>query len=181
MKERKLREYGRFIEVIGLNVVNYHFVAKARSDDENSMSECYCDDGKLMATDGRRLHWIELKSNPFGFEDGKFYAYLRSGLKSAAWFAELKCNWNFPNYERIFPEGEPDNSCKYEVVKIGHRDFYINMSRLLRALPEEDAVNYSYLNDLPEGEVFTMDIFRHIIMATSGNVGALIATMMDVN
>ena len=67
-------KYGKFIEIEKKDAAKFMFIGKAVSDDETRyfMNHVYCVKNKLISTDGRRLHILELGDNPYGF-NGKHF------------------------------------------------------------------------------------------------------------
>lgn len=109
------------------------FVCKGVSDDNTRyfMDHVYCEDNKLIATDGRRLHILELKENPFEFQDKTFYRVLKA-TKSVVWLVEAFEEMQFGNWKRVMPEGEYKtiefvNSKRMESSTLSLACLYIDM------------------------------------------------------
>lgn len=177
MCKPKLNKYGKFIEVIGEQVQDYAFVGKACSNDDTRyfMTNTYCDDGKLISTDGKRIHWVDLGNNPWGFEQGKFYAFLKATTK-LAWFAEIEIDGAFPNWKRVVPDGAHDelSSMNYKRDWSGRK--YGELSKLLKWVPNEAGLNFTYLESFPLERSFVVNKFdgKHALKFTSGMITAVI-------
>ena len=142
--------YAKFIEVAGKKnyiVKELNLLAKMISSDETRyfMNFAYCEDGKLISTDGRRMCIYENSAvSAFGFKDGKMYRYLK-GTKTISWWAELETNeGQFPNWKRITDQlGKPVSSCQYESYSIFDGRFSKEYCKLIKT----NAVNINHIKD----------------------------------
>jgi len=175
MKKEKLLKHGKFIEVIGSSAADIGFLAAAVCTDETRyfMNFVYCDENKLIATDGRRMHIVELSESQieiFGFEIGHFYRVLKI-TKSRVWLADLPKEKNgigeFPNWKRILDQAaEKKKIAKFENSN-SMLGFSQNIKPVLDNLPEKAPTDYNpnptkyslniaYLKPLPVGRPFNV-------------------------
>lgn len=161
-------KYGKFIEIKGLRVGDINFIAKAQSDDETRyfMNFIYCEDSKLIATDGRRLHMMELSEGEMefhGFKPDTFYRFLK-GTKTVCWLAEIDNsveNMVFPNYKRVIPDKEDTVKTKF-VNKSNKLFLYENLKNISKSLPDDAGLDIRYLFDLPKDRIFTVYVKKDI-------------------
>ena len=144
-------EYGKFIEIKKVDAAKFMFICKAVSTDEIRffMNFIYCEDNKLISTDGRRLHILELGDNPYGFNDKTFYKALKMSAKTV-WIAEITSEMGtFPNYKRIIPKGD-NTTIKFQMNSGTYNKNlnYINIAKLIREISEKFAINFAFLEDL---------------------------------
>lgn len=174
-------KYGNFIEIQGISSESFSFISNAISDDETRyfMNFAYCEDDKLISTDGRRLHILDLSKNPYRgfFNEGKFYKHLKS-TKKTCWFAEIKEDvGNFPNWKRVVPDNKESVS-RFEFISYRQSNYRssIEYSKLLRMLPSEKAINFIHLNNLILNEKWTVYLFdgsKPIIFESENGVKAV--------
>lgn len=154
-------EYGKFIEIKKEDAEKFMFICKAVSDDENRyfLNFVYCDGKKLIATDGRRIHIMDLGENPYNFEKKKFYKVLKSNTKEA-WLVEVIYEMTFPKWEKVVPKGM--HRIISFTMKSGkyNADNYINIAKLMRELSEEFAINFTFLEDLMKNVYWKVHIFE---------------------
>lgn len=126
------------------------FINSARSDDKTRLflAEAYWHEGKLIATDGRRLHiWKvpeegrALYTTGLGaIESGKF---VRIDAKNAQVFEvpdDFQKSWSFPNYERVDPDYNTHRMVQIDMTSpIDIAQFMIN---------NKIAINYKYVEHL---------------------------------
>lgn len=170
MKREKLLKHGKFIEVVGCSAADIGFLAAAVCTDETRyfMNFVYCDENKLIATDGRRMHIVDLSESQiqiFGFETGHFYRVLKI-TKTKVWLADLPKEENkigeFPNWKRIVDLAEN----KKRIAKFENSNSMLGFSQSLKPvldnLPEKAPTKYSlniaYLKPLPVGRPFTVSV-----------------------
>jgi hypothetical protein len=180
-------EYGRFIEIKGFNARYFTFVAKAVSDDETRffMNFIYCEDDKLISTDGRRVHILDLSNNPYLglFENGKFYRHLKSS-KTVTWLAELKDGpgGEFPNWKRVVPNIKEMN-LSVEIVSTSMNKSFNEYSRLIKSLSPVDGVNFNHIKDLVADEswkVYTQGKRKVIVLVSpNGATAAIMPTRLE--
>lgn len=154
--------YSKFIEVTGKDIAkDFGFVAKAVSTDETRyfLNNVYCEENKLIATDGRRMHILDLKGNPYGFEEKKHYRVLKTTL-TIVWFAELsEAPGDFPNWKRVIPERKTaEKTFKYESAT--STDFYgegyQQITKLIRNIPAQNCLNLKFVQDLKKSTEWTV-------------------------
>lgn len=155
-------KYGKFIEIKKEDAEKFMFVCKAVSKDENRyfLNFAYCAKNKLISTDGRRLHILELGDNPYGFNGKTFYKVLKMNTKTV-WIAEITSEIGvFPNYKKVMPEGD-HKKIKFE-MKSGkyNSDNYINIAKLFREIPVNRAINFGFLEDLVKNVGWEVHIFE---------------------
>lgn len=151
----------RFIEITGAQVPEYKFVCKALSDDETRyfLNFAYCDNGKLIGTDGRRIHILELGVNPHDLKDKKFYRVLKATTKMV-WLVELEEDpGTFPNYEKIIPGDDSTKVIEYHSINKRRNDYSQNIGKIMRLFDNGSAVNIKYLDDLPEGNIWEVRFY----------------------
>lgn len=161
--------YGKFIEVLGKeNCQKFNFLAKAisREDSRYFMNVALCEGGKLIGTDGRRLHILEAGTvESFGFEDGKVYKFQKGNTKESWWAEVTSITANqFPNWKKVVPDPEKvEKSIKYNSIpfniKSYHRGPQYAYTKLLREIPKENTINFSFLSDLIPYETWNVSIF----------------------
>ena len=156
-------EYGKFIEIKKKDAAKFMFIGKAVSDDETRyfMNFAYCDGKKLIATDGRRIHTLDLGANPYGFGDKKFYKVLKMNIKTA-WFVEITCAvGQFPNWKRVVPKGKHRTmNFAMRSGRYGIGANYVNIAKLIRELSTEHAMNFAFLEDLMKNVNWEVHIFE---------------------
>lgn len=154
-------EYGKFIEIEKKDAAKFMFIGKAVSDDETRyfLNFVYRDGKKLIATDGRRIHMMDLGENSYEFKDKTFYRVLKMNTK-VVWFVEVIEDMTFPNWERVVPEG--DHKKIYFDMASGkyNNGNYINVAKLIREIPKECAINFAYLEDLMKNISWEVHIFE---------------------
>ena len=162
--------YGKFIEIKKEDAAKFMFVGKAISDDlmRYFLNYGYCVENKLIATDGRRLHILELGDNPYEFKDKAFYRILKMNTKTV-WIVEITSEIGvFPDYKRVMPEGD-HKKIRFEMRSgtygIGN---YINIAKLIREIPEEHAINFAFLEDLMKNVDWEVHIFEGIKESAKG-------------
>jgi len=156
-------EYGKFIE-IKKDAAKFMFIGKAVSDDETRyfLNFAFCAENKLISTDGRRLHMLDLGDNPYGFKDKTYYRVLKMNTK-VVWFVEITSEvGQFPDtWKKVMPKGKHKTmnfimlSSKYRV-----NGNYINIAKLMREIPEKFAINFSFLEDLMKNVDWKAHIFE---------------------
>jgi hypothetical protein len=171
-------KYNTFIEIVGGNCCEYLFLSKAISDDDTRyfINFVYCEDNKLIATDGRRLHIIELGNNIWEFKDKKFYKFLKATTK-LVWFAELAEDpGQFPNYKRVMPDTTEYKTINYLSSK---REFPQQFAKLIRALPVSMVINLDYIKVFPNSYdwICSFPNDNRAIVFESGNIKAVIMPM----
>lgn len=155
--------YGKFIEIEKKDAAKFMFIGKAVSDDETKyfLNHAYCVKNKLISTDGRRLHILELDDNPYGFNGKTFYRFLRMNTKTV-WIAEITSDVGiFPSYKNVMPEGD-HKKMNFEMRSgnYGIADNYINIAKLIREIPTECAINFTFLEDLMKNVHWEVHIFK---------------------
>ena len=173
-------KYGKFIEVKGTQARDFQFIVKGISDDETRyfMNFAYCEDNKLISTDGRRLHILDLQDNPLGFENKKLYRALKS-TTTIVWFVEITEDvGQFPNYKRVDPELRDYKTIDYYSAGKLHESS-AQLSKLLRAIPEKLYINLRFLYDLPKNVIWNVRIFQttKALVFISGSMKAVIMPM----
>lgn len=164
-------KYGKFIEIKKEDAAKFMFICKAVSDDiiRNCPNHVYCVENKLISTDGRRLHILELGDNPYGFNGKTFYRVLEMNTKTV-WIAEITSEIGvFPNYKRVIPAG--DHKKVRFIMKSGMHeitDNYVNIAKLIREIPEEHALNLAFLEDLMKNVDWEVHIFEGTKESTKG-------------
>lgn len=126
----------------------FRWVHQATSNDETRfyLSAVYCDDGKLIATDGHRMHLWD--SPGAGFEQDNFYNINGDKVKME--------HANFPPYERVIPskrfEVEVEDIDKVGVSHIHQKDGKVTTAYNL--IPEWDALafNKEYVDQALNGQ-----------------------------
>lgn len=163
--------YGKFIEVIGEIADNYRVVAKGVSTDEIRyfMNNCYCDKNHLISTDGRSMYILDLKTNPWQFEEGKFYRPLKTTAKTV-WFAEVEQRGDFPNYTRVIPDGEHTDIdfIYYSPKKL---EYFKQASKLFKFLPDGYSLNLNYLSSFSKPSSWTVEKYaeKEAVVFNSGD------------
>jgi len=172
-------KYGKFIEILKVHAKEFMFVSKAVSDDETRffMNFVYCENNKLISTDGRRLHILELGDNHYNFEDKKLYKVLKANTKTV-WFAEAdkETIGEFPNYKRVMPEGE-HITFTFEY----YRDYSKELAKLYRKLSDKNAISLKFVDDLlVGGSYWEVDVFGEdkAIKFRAGNMTSIIMPMI---
>lgn len=174
--------YGKFIEIKGKEAVKiFNFSAKAISSDETRyfMNVAICTEGKLISTDARRMHIVEKWVDDFGFEDGKVYRFLKGNTKES-WWAEVTSITaeQFPAWERVMPDSkEKIGSVLFNSVPMTAKSYFNNpykeYTRLLRAIPSGNTINFLYLKDLIPNKEWEVTFFgeNKAIQLKSENYG----------
>ena len=170
-------KYGKLIEIKkSYYAETVAFVCKGISDDETRffMNFVYCEENKLIATDGRRLHILELKENPFEFQDKTFYRVLKA-TKSVVWLVEAFEEMQFPNWKRVMPEGE------YKTIEFVNSKRMESSTLSLASIYRHAAINIRYLQDLVLNEIWEVRIFgkNKAFMFISNNMTAVIMPLSE--
>ncbi len=163
--------YSNFVELKGNGVGDdLRFVARAVGDDETRpfmrfilvepVDETPESELRAVATDGRRLHMVEIDRRiaGLGFVPGKWRV-----VKCAPTVVQLarvaddedsqKSAGNFPNYKKVIPEGPVDKVMAFEgfsraeIARSSH-----TLSKFLRECPDPTAVNLVFLEALGQME-----------------------------
>jgi len=162
-KENRV-EYGKFIEIKKEDAQKFMFIGKGVSDDETRyfLNHAFCAENKLISTDGRRLHILELRDNPHGFKDKTYYRVLKMNTK-IVWIVEITSDvGQFPDtWKRVIPKG--DHKKIYFEMKSGRYGIganYINIAKLIREIPTDYAINFAFLEDLMKNVDWEVHIFE---------------------
>ena len=156
-------EYGKFIE-IKKDAQKFMFIGKAVSDDETRyfLNFAFCAENKLISTDGRRLHMLELGDNLHRFKDKTFYRVLKMNTKTV-WFVEITDKvGEFPDtWKKVMPKGK-HRTINFEMIsgKLRCASNYVNIAKLIREIPTEHAINFAFLEDLMKNVDWEVHIFE---------------------
>lgn len=167
-------KYGKLIEIKkSYYAETVTFVCKGVSNDETRyfMNFVYCEENKLIVTDGKRLHILELEENPFEFQDKTFYRVLKA-TKGAVWLVEVdEPVGQFPNWKRIVLKGS-----NYETIEFVNSQRMESSTLSLATLYRHAAINIRYLKDLVLDHVWEVRIFgkNKALMFISDNMTAVI-------
>lgn len=176
-------KYGKFIEIIGHSVGDILFLSKSISDDETRlmMNFIYCENNQLIATDGRRMHFVNMSKEQldhWGFKNNTFYEFLK-GTKKKVWLAEIDNvgGMVFPNIQRVIPTGEVVKQCDF-LNPSKQEELYKQIRAVSDIIPREFGLNIKYLLDLPRALFFRVKVFDTPgpILFESGNLTALMMT-----
>ena len=176
-------EYGKFIEIERKDAESFMFICKAVSDDSTRyfMNYIFCTEDKLISTDGRRLHILELGDNPYGFNGETFYKVLKMNTKTV-WIAEITSDvGKFPNHKRVMPEGKHTTTTQFQLAS-GYRYLnsnFVGIANLIRKLPTVNAISLQYLEDLKKNIDWKVQIYGEdkAVKFTAGNLTAVIMLM----
>lgn len=129
----------------------FAFLNAARSKDQTRyfMSEVYFDakENRLAATDGCRLHFLDLSDDAIAA-----YGLVASGYvaldEKRNIITYVKLDGQFPNYTRVIPEYAP-NMDDDKAPSLDTRDLDISAPQFL--VRESIVLNLAYLRDLKKG------------------------------
>jgi len=157
-------EYGKFIEIEKKDAAKFMFIGKAVSGDETRyfLNFAFCAENKLISTDGRRLHMLELGDNLHRFKDKTFYRVLKMNTKTV-WFVEITDKvGEFPDaWKKVMPKGKHKTmNFIMRSGRYGLGDNYNNIAKLMREIPEEYGMNFSFLEDLMKNVDWQAHIFE---------------------
>jgi len=154
--------YNAFIECTGILASQLAFLSNAT--DENPrypyMNYIYIipsengEEGQLcgITTDGKRLHIvdpIDKLAEKFGLIPG-YWRILKKTKKPIVWAARLDDTFDFPNYKKVMPTGEPVYQTTFSGFCYGsftNRN-YNGLAKFLHDFPDATAINLEYLHDL---------------------------------
>lgn len=129
----------------------FAFINAARSKDKTRyfMVEAYFDaeHKRLAATDGKRLHFLDLDSELISTLGLVASGYVALDEKRMT-VSYVKLNGQFPNYVRVIPEYAPDMNNK-KAPSLDTRDLDISAPYFL--VRESIVLNLAYLRDLKKG------------------------------
>jgi hypothetical protein len=130
---------------------NFAFLNAARSKDETRyfMHEAYFDaeHKRLVATDGRRLHFLDLNDaeiTAYGLVDSGYVALDDKRMT----VSYIKLDGQFPNYWRVIPDYAP-NMDDAKAPSLDTRDLDQSAPQFL--VRESVVLNLAYLRDLKKG------------------------------
>lgn len=129
----------------------FAFINSARSKDATRyfITEVYFDSEarRIVATDGYRLHFIELSEaeiTAYGLIDSGYVA-LDEKRNTITY---IKIDGQFPNYERVIPEYAPDME-KENMPTLDTHDLDATAPKFL--VREKIVINLAFLRDLKKG------------------------------
>lgn len=181
-------KYNKFIEVLGSRVSDISFVSKAQSKDDTRymMNFMYCEDNKIIATDGRRAHMVGLTEDEilfWGFKNDTFYKFLK-GTKSYVWLAEIdntESNMIYPNIKRVIP-GKEDTKTVDFINPSKRINFYENLKNIYDVIPRSSGLDIGYLFDLPKDipfKAFISKELRPILLESNSLTAVIMPRMLD--
>ena len=126
--------------IIESSNINHVMVARAASKDETRyfMMGIHVEGGKMIATDGRRLHWADCP-----YDDGE-YQIVKSTKYRMSMVLNEQFDGQYPNWERVIPDG-CDNPMEVNLTK--DKESY-GIATIIRLLPDEVMFQLDYLKDI---------------------------------
>ena len=162
-------QYGKFIDATDILSFQLRFLSKATTDDERHYFMKYIhiepsDKGEGLlgvTTDGARLHLVDPINDAavkvFGLSQG-YWQVFKGGGSNRLWIARLEDSetngFQFANWRRIMPSGEPEYKTTFSgfsFKKTGFYTGYPNLAKFLHEFPKATALNLGFIQDLGTG------------------------------
>lgn len=148
-----IKEYGASYKIDRYHPAFKHlrFVAVAVSSDETRMGMNYLkvEKNKIIATDGRRLHMVEIDPP---VEPG-LYEVIKNNTRDIVIARDDNPKTEYPNYDRVIPTDSAIYSCTFDGIrnlKRKPRDF-AKVSQMMYLFPEPTTFNLKYVEDIGFG------------------------------
>ena len=125
-----------------------------------SIEHLHIKNGKITATDGRRLHQHTLQS--VEISDGLYGVVKNTKTKVQIYKTELEIE-NYPDFERVWPNDEPEFTKETMIIERNHAMASRSFCALIQQSKDPLTLNFSYFIDLG------IDEFRYFNVSVYGN------------